>query len=195
MSDRAVSQAEFARIIGCAKSYITALKQAGRLVLDDSGKVLVDASQRRIAETADPVRDDVRARHARQRDENGAHSTVDRENDPKPTGEDPDDEAGNHDFQAARAKKAYFDAEMARIEYEKRLGKLVEKQDVESAVADLVTAFRQAVENMPHRVSAELVAKDIDAIRAILKQEIHGALSDLEREITKAIAHLGDGDE
>ena len=55
----AVTQAEFARILKVARSYVTALKKADRLVLNAIGNVLVDESIKRIAETSDPNRDDV----------------------------------------------------------------------------------------------------------------------------------------
>lgn len=48
----AVSQSEFARILGVGRSYITALKTAGRLVLNDQGKVLVEESKASIASSA-----------------------------------------------------------------------------------------------------------------------------------------------
>ena len=56
---------------------------------------------------------------------------------------------------------------------------------------DVVTAIRQAIENMPHRTAPELVGKDLDAIRATLKQEIHGALADMEREFSKRLNQRG----
>lgn len=49
VQDEAVSQAEFARIMGCARSWVTSLKTQGRLVLTDDGRVLVEASKARIA--------------------------------------------------------------------------------------------------------------------------------------------------
>ena len=58
----AVTQSEFARILGVGRSYVTALKKADRLVLNAIGNVLVEESKKRIAETADPNRDDVAAR-------------------------------------------------------------------------------------------------------------------------------------
>ena len=45
----AVTQAEFARHIGVARSYVTALKKADRLVLNAIGNVLVEESKKRIA--------------------------------------------------------------------------------------------------------------------------------------------------
>lgn len=48
-------QAEFARLQGWSKSYVTALKQAGRLVLADDGLVDVQASLARIQATTEAV--------------------------------------------------------------------------------------------------------------------------------------------
>lgn len=60
-----ISQAEFARRLGVQRSYVHALKEAGRLVLTSDGKrVLVEESLQRLEETADPRRADVRERWA-----------------------------------------------------------------------------------------------------------------------------------
>ena len=180
----AVTQAEFARILKVARSYVTALKKADRLVLNAIGNVLVDESIKRIAETSDPNRDDVRHRHASARQ---AVAPVDPDDD---KADDADTPAG-HDYQKSRAQKEHYLAEQARIQFERDISKLVEKSEVEGAVADLVTAFRQHLENLPHRTAPELVGKDLDVIRATLKQEIHGALADMEREFTKRLNQMG----
>ena len=184
----AVSQAEFARIMGWkARSHVTAMKNAGRLVLDENGKVLVEESKRRLEETADPNRDDVAQRHAEARGQGAA------DHDDKSSKSEDDYESEElREFQTARAKKEHYLAEQARIDYEQRIGKVVERADVEAAIADLVTAFRQSLENLPHRAAPELVAKDLDTIRAILKQEIHGALAELEREFSKRLEQIGE---
>jgi hypothetical protein len=59
-----LTQSEFARAQGWSRSHVTALKQAGRLVLADDGRVDVEASLARIAATRGGGRDDVAARHA-----------------------------------------------------------------------------------------------------------------------------------
>jgi hypothetical protein len=41
---------------------------------------------------------------------------------------------------------------------------------------------------MPHRISPEIVGKDLETIRATLKQEVHGALAELERELSRQLA-------
>lgn len=183
----AVTQAEFARMEGKARSYITALKKAGRLVLNPIGNVLVEESRARIAETADPNRDDVSSRHAAARQD----STVNPKKDEKPEEEET---PASHDYQKSRAQKEHYLAEQARIQFERDIGKLVEKTEVAAAIADVVTTFRQHLENMPHRTAPELVGKDLDAIRATLKQEIHGALAEMEREFTKQIEAIGNDD-
>lgn len=167
---QAVNQSEFARLMGFDRSYVTKLKKAGRIVLDGSGNVLVEASKKLIDETADPNRDDVKNRWRNERPSDS----------PKPP---PSDNIGNS-YQAARAVKERFQALHAKLEYEVATGKLIKKTDVDAAVADVVTMFRQALEQLPYRTGPELVGKDLEAIRATLKQYTHAALADLERELS-----------
>lgn len=176
-----VTQAEFARMEGKARSYITALKKSGRLVM--AGDLVdVEASRARIVGSADPNRDDVAQRWAEQRT---PASTVNPEN-----AENSKDKIGNS-YQAARAVKEKFAAMTAKMEYERAIGKLVEKADAAAAIEDVTSVIRQSLENMPHRTAPELVGKDLDAIRATLKQEIHNALADMEREFSKRIDLMG----
>lgn len=176
-----VSQAEFARMEGKARSYITALKNAGRLVMVGN-QVDVEASRARIAGTADPNRDDVAQRWAEQR--------------PQPAAVDAEKQANSADkignsYQAARAVKEKFSAMQAKLDYERAIGKLVERSEVEAAIEDVTSVIRQALEQMPHRTAPELVGKSLDQIRATLKQDIHAALSEMEREFTKRLNLIG----
>ncbi|OQA30067.1 MAG: hypothetical protein BWY57_03061 [Betaproteobacteria bacterium ADurb.Bin341] len=172
----AMTQSDFAKWLGVAKSYVTALKKAGRLVITGEGLVDAEASKARIAETADPNRDDVKARHAAARGDAAPEA--------KKT------EKG-HDFHKARAQKEHYLAEQARLQFEREIGKMIEKAEVSAAIEDVVSVLRQALENLPHRTGPELVGKDLDAIRATLKQEIHSALSEMEREFTRRMAQVG----
>ena len=176
-----VSQAKFALLQGQSRSYITALKQAGRLVMVGD-KVNVEASRAKIAVTADPNRDDVAQRWAEQRPQPSAVNPENSQNSA--------DKIGNS-YQAARAVKEKFAAMTAKLDYERAIGKLIERIAVESAIEDVTSVIRQALEQMPHRTAPELVGKDLDAIRATLKQEIHTALADMEREFTKRLNQMG----
>lgn len=174
---KSVNQAQFAKIIGVNRAYVTRLKKQGRLVLDGDGMVLVEASKKRIQATADPNRDDVRQRWQEER------SGIDADD-----GVMAEDSIENHDYQRARAKKEHFLAERARLDYQREIGELVPIADMKLAVADVVTTFRQALEQLPHRTGPDLVGKDLDGIRAVLRQDIRAALSDMEREFTKRIS-------
>lgn len=176
------SQAEFARIMGYnSRGYVTQLKQAGRLVIDDKGRVDIEASKIRIAETEDPSRDDVRARHAAKREAEKPAAEQ------KPKKETKAKDPNAVSFSEARARKESAQAQQAEIELRKMLGELVSKADMQAAVADLVTNFRQTMENWPHNLAAELVGKDINEIRITLKHHVHDVLHNLERGITEKI--------
>lgn len=177
-STKFVTQIQFANIIGRSRSWVTQLKQAGRLVINEKGLVDVEASKLRIEQTEEPNRDDVKARH-----EEGRVDTKPAEP-PKPKVKKISDSLG---FQNARAREQEMKAKMAELDYAERLGKLVSKDDMKIAVADMVTTFRSNLENMPHRIAADLVGKDIADIRLQLKQAIHHELTTLERGLTEKL--------
>lgn len=176
-----VTQVEFAKMEDRGKSYITKLKQAGRLVMEGD-KVNVEASRARIAATADPNRDDVKQRWEEQRREE--QYWEEQRNNPETV------KIGNR-YQAARAVKEKFAAMSAKLDYERAIGKLVERTEVEAAVEDVTSIIRQALEQMPHRTAPELVGKTLDQIRATLKQDIHAALSEMEQEFSKRLNSIG----
>lgn len=161
----AVSQAEFARLINASRSYVTQLKKAGRLVFTDGGLVLVNESKARIKESADPAKD-------------GTINTI--------------DQVGNS-YAASRAVKERYQAMLSKLQYERESRILVLKSDVAASVADIVTRFRMASENLPFRASPELVGKDMDQVRAILKQHVFEILNDLAKGFDKALEELGEG--
>lgn len=174
-----MKQAEFARLLGYHKSTVTQLKQAGRLVMDGA-LVDVEASKVRIAQTA-ANRDDVASRWAEQRGTTAP-------------GSDPDGEVPRR-YQSAKASKEYYAAELARLQFERESGSLVSRSEVEAAISDVTTVFRQALENMPYRVSPEFVGQDLVRIRAIFKREVHQALKAIEAEFTTRLEAIGANDE
>jgi len=175
-----MTQAEFGRHMGYkSRSRVTQLKDDGRLVFNADGLIDVEASIIRIQETADPNRDDVRSRHE-----------ANREPAPQPEMEKAGKgkEGTSSLFQKARAEKEMYQALTAKADYEKMIGNLVSKDDMKAAVSDVVTTFRQGLENLPHRISAELVGKDINEIRITLKQAIQHELANMERNFTEKLS-------
>ena len=75
-------------------------------------------------------------------------------------------------YQQSRADKELYLARMARLDYERAAGQMVERAAVESAVEDVLVTLRQALDQIPHRLAPVLVGQDIDAIRLQLRTEI-----------------------
>ena len=171
-----VSQSEFADILGKDKSYVTRLKQAGRLVFGADGKkVDVEASKARIAETSHPgFKEVVEQREAQ------------KSNPAPPSPQSPQEAAIGNSLQTARAVKEKYFALQAKADYEASIGKLVDAEGVRLFVTDLAATFRCALEILPDRMAAELVPlNDAEAIRAVLLENFEQLLSDLADKIHK----------
>ena len=153
---------------GYDHSYVTRLKQADRLVMV-RGKVDVAASRKLLEDTAD-------SRYAPQRKEFK-----------QPENNDEDDSASLN-LQRSRAVKENYLARMAKLNFERESGKLVEADEVKMFAADLGATFRAALEILPDRISADLVSlDDTDAIRAVLIEEFEQVLMDISAKIDKGI--------
>lgn len=165
-----VNQAEFAKILGFSKAAVTKLKNAGRLVFTDDGLVDVEASKERIKETADPNREDVVLRHAEKR--GGKVET--------------DKLSSGNSFQASRALKEQYHALQAKIDYQTRIGELVERSVVERDWMDVATILRTSLERIPDSMSAVLAAEnDQVRVHAMLTEQIEQALKQASEHIVR----------
>jgi phage terminase Nu1 subunit (DNA packaging protein) len=173
------TQTQLAGHLGKDKSYVTRLKQAGRLVLGEGGQVDLELSLRRIADTAGG-RDDVAARHAAARSDQAAGR--------------PEMPKGAETRVSAQTRKEMAQADLAEMERDVMRGRLIEREQVEQALADLVSFARQGMENLPHRVAAQLVGKDFDQIMATLRQEVVAMMTDTHKEAGKRLAELTKGE-
>ncbi|QRM19551.1 DUF1441 family protein [Dechloromonas sp. TW-R-39-2] len=161
MSDqaKAVSQAEFARILGVGRSYVTALKSAGRLVLDRDNKVLVEESKASIARS------------------NGAPERA---------------AVTEKVFSDARDKKEHYAAELSRLDYEERCGKLMKADEVLSVVSGAIVTLRTRLESFPDALAPQLASiGDEQMIRALLADNIEMLLAELSHQLST----LGKGSE
>lgn len=166
----AVRQSEFAEMLGFSKAAVTKLKNAGRLVFTEDGLVDVEASKEKIRETSDPNRDDVVRRNAEKR---GGGSGID----PSPAG---------ISFQTSRALKEQYHALQAKIDYETRMGELVERATVERDWMNVATILRTSLEKIPDSIAAVIAAEtDIDRVHAILTEQIEQALKQASEHINR----------
>lgn len=213
MSDGSLSFAAFARARGWSRSYVTALRKAGRLVLTADGKrVLPTESDARILATRDPAKAGVVARHAAARAVATAnvaaqadHTTSAGTEAPAgpPTelvpgilplapaaeegaGKGEDDESGFASWKAATERERY---RQLKRENELAEGKLVDAAEIRLAVAELGTALRQRLEALPNHIAALVEPNDRDTVRQAVTDTIEHTLKDL----ATAFGHHAEG--
>lgn len=168
-----MTKSEFARHIRVKPSYVTDLNKQGRLVLDERGRVLVEESIQRIADTKDPAKVSVAARHAAAR---GAEL-------PAPAVAHDAPQVGSalpesRDYQDSRAKREHFAAEREELAFRKEAGELVEASAVVSVVSDAATILRGKLEALPDLLAPQLAGvQDEQQIRSLLADYIEEALA------------------
>lgn len=177
---------EFATLLGVAVSYVTHLDKSERLVFAPDGLVDVEASQARIAATADPNRADVAARHAKNRAAKAQ---------PVEIAEPPDEAGADITYQAARTMKELYAAKTAKLEYERAAGLMIERAAVSAAVEDLLTSLRHSLEQQPYRLAPMLLGQDLDSLRGTLRQETEAILAALVKDFAMRLRQLAGEDD
>ncbi|HVI60112.1 MAG TPA: hypothetical protein VM619_14735 [Luteimonas sp.] len=201
---------EFADHLGKKPSYVTELKRKGHLVLTDDGRrVAVAESKQLIADSMDPAKAGVVARHAAQRAARRAPSSTaspkaaaapvaahappadadvaDQDSDGEGTaGGDTPAAAPADPIARQRAEEQLAQERLKRRALErteaKELGLLLERESTVSALANFVTVLRNRLQGLPARLAPELGASDETRCKVLLADEIEHALEDLERK-------------
>lgn len=89
------------------------------------------------------------------------------------------------DFNAAKAKEKKYQAELAKMEYEEKIQKLVEKKQVQEKLFEMARKIRNNLLNIPAKIMDVLAAEmDPYAVEKILNDEIKKTLEDLTDEFT-----------
>lgn len=171
---------EYAAHIEASAPYVTKLKKQGRLVMVDvAGKMLVnfDATDRLVRNTTDL------ARAANGRNSGGGSTaTAPVEGLAMPPDAGPRASAGQLDtlYRKAQTQEKVFAAKQAQLEYEEAAGLLLRAEAIKSVLATTLAATRDALLQIPARVSAVLAAElDPAKVHDTLQQELHQALAQL----------------
>lgn len=176
-----VTQTEFARRVGVSQARISTLcsegmfngatKKQGRKLLID-----VEAGKARLRSSLDPT------------NESKIRSLIGGGNPKRP--EARDDSGGTRsggvkpviDFSQARTLNEQYKAAIRKLEYEEKTGKLVDAAKVREAAFSMGRRIRDAMMNIPDRLSAMLAAEnDEEIIREHLNREITIALEELSK--------------
>ena len=181
----------FARLLGeRSPSYVTALKDAGRLVLTEDGKrVIVEASVLRIRETADPGKVGVVARHEANRQAGAGDGVTQPPTAPQPPtqrddGED-DDSRSSTGYQHWRERSEKAKALSLERENAVADGKLLDAGEVTAAVAAAAITLRTRFEGLPDVLGPQLAGVNDEAqARALLAEAIEHALEEVSRQFS-----------
>lgn len=91
---------------------------------------------------------------------------------------------GASQYTKARAVREHYQARLAKIEYEERVGSLVSKDEVQVAAFNLGRQARDAMLNIPGRLAAQLAAETDEAkCYEFLDNEIRKALNGFAESI------------
>ena len=167
-----LSKKAFAESQGWSPSYVTKLRNEGRLVLAPDGKMVdVTATLSMIGKTADPAREGVRQRHQQHR--------VDRDVYGQMQGGGGDDTS---EFHRNRAEKEKHLARVAKAEADKLEEMTVERHDVHAAAYKYGRLLRDNLLGLPRQISADLSAmSDPWQIEQALTERIRQTLNDMAR--------------
>ena len=190
-----LTKSEFAARHGWSKSYVSKLAKQDRLVLTDDGKVDVEATELLLAESADPSKAAVAARHEEGRIERDVRSQLQPGPGPSAVSQPDLVPGGAHNFQKAKAHREYYLAQLAEAEFNKVQGNLVERKAVEDAAYAAGRMLRDQFFGLAPQLAAELVGKsdpwDIEkhlasAFRRVFTEVDKMSSIDLDRAITQS---------
>jgi phage terminase Nu1 subunit (DNA packaging protein) len=161
-----VNSAEFAESQGFSRPYVTKLVQQGVIMRDANGQIDKDAALAALAAKREPAKPLRRGRPTRNLDIRGQGS-----------------EALSTLMLKSRIKTEVERGKLAELDRKQREGELVERRDVEEAAFSNARNVRDALMNIPARVSSLYAAEtDPQKIHQSLEDEIRKVLIDLVSE-------------
>jgi len=182
---------EFADLVPCKPSWVTALRQADRLVLTDDGKrVRVQQSLQRIEDTKDQSRAGVAQRHAAARAANNASIPSTPIDTPAESvlgvegeAETPAPAKDTSMFQHWRERGERAKALAAERENAIAEGKLMDASAVVDAIKSHIASLRAGLESLPDFLAPQIVGvREEPKVRALIADAIEQRLAELSRQ-------------
>ena len=179
-----MKKGDFARFLGLAPSYITALVKAGRVVTEGEGRgALVKVAESvALIEATQAGRFDVARRHAaaRRRGQNEAQGDAlvrsTPENAPKRDSESRDPER----LVDAKTRKESAQADQEEMKAAQMAGNLIAREDVDAAMKFLGASVRAAMDVFPDQTAPVLCAvTDLNETHALLTEACRNVLHDI----------------
>lgn len=180
---RYLSKSQFAVSQGWSPSYVTKLKDQGRLVFSEDGKLVdVPATLVILKRTQDPGKESVRQHHADERSDKhvGAHVKFDAPSEDDPVSEQ--NATRNPKYWDAKARREDMLADLAQLELGEKRGTLVDRKRVEAMSFAAGRMLRDAVLGLPTQLAPEL-ANMTDAFQVEIR--LRDALRQIFADMSK----------
>jgi phage terminase Nu1 subunit (DNA packaging protein) len=192
-----VNQAEFARIVGVSKPYITKLVKSGKLNLNANGKLNLEESQK-ILNTSKNPSFDANREHAKKQKGVPLKERVEKAQElkpePKAKKQDLIDDEDTKDldsenafkinllFNKARAAEKVALAKLRDIDVKIKKGELLDAEIVKKEAAEVGNLITQKLYNMVYKLAPLLVGiEDQKRSKEILESEVEIVLEELNR--------------
>ena len=191
-----VNQAEFARIVGVSKPYITKLVKTGKLKLNENGKLNLEESKKILSSSKNPSFDANRE-HAQKQKGVPLKERVEKAQSTKPLNEKEKDLIDDEDikdldsesmykinilFNKARAAEKVALAKLRDIDVKIKKGELLEAETVKQEAAEVGNLITQKLYNMVYKLAPLLVGVETQKqAKDILESEVEIVLEELNR--------------
>ena len=182
------SKAEFARRLGVHRGTITRAAQAGRLVLDHKGRVLVEESLQRWHATKGH-RTDMQAEHAAKRGQGIPKAQADATTQPEEAQEGA--QGGETGRTQYKAISLHYENSLIKLEMALRRRQRYALESIQREAHAMGNTVRAAVERMIDETAPRLaMISDPQARRAILLQETKRITRLVKQEQVRALRRL-----
>ena len=191
-----VNQAEFARIVGVSKPYITKLVKTGKLKLNENGKLNLEESKKILSSSKNPSFDANRE-HAQKQKGVPLKERVEKAQSTKPLNEKAKDLIDDEDtkdldsesmykinilFNKARAAEKVALAKLRDIDVKIKKGELLDAETVKREAAEVGNLITQKLYNMVYKLAPLLVGVETQKqAKDILESEVEIVLEELNR--------------
>ena len=191
-----VNQAEFARIVGVSKPYITKLVKTGKLKLNENGKLNLEESKKILSSSKNPSFDANRE-HAQKQKGVPLKERVEKAQEVKPHKKEKTNLIDDEDtkdldsesmykinilFNKARAAEKVALAKLRDIDVKIKKGELLEAETVKREAAEVGNLITQKLYNMVYKLAPLLVGVETQKqAKDILESEVEIVLEELNR--------------
>ena len=191
-----VNQAEFARIVGVSKPYITKLVKTGKLKLNENGRLNLEESRKILSSSKNPSFDANRE-HAQKQKGVPLKERVEKAQEARPPKNEKTNLIDDEDtkdldsesmykinilFNKARAAEKVALAKLRDIDEKKKKGELLEAETVKREAAEVGNLITQKLYNMVYKLAPLLVGVETQKqAKDILESEVEIAFEELNR--------------